>query len=190
MSATGPWWRSAVIYQIYVRSFADANGDGMGDLAGVRSRLPYVAELGVNAIWLNPFYPSPQADAGYDVADYRDVDPEFGTLADFDALVADAHDLGLRVLVDLVPNHTSSEHPWFQAALAAPAGSRERSRYIFRDGRGPSGADPPNNWSSVFGGPAWDRVTEPDGSPGQWYLHLFAPEQPDLDWMNGEVRAE
>jgi alpha-glucosidase len=189
-----PWWRHAVIYQVYVRSFADSDGDGIGDLPGVRSRLGYVADLGVDAIWLNPFYPSPQADAGYDVSDYRDVDPTFGTLADFDALVTDAHRLGLRVIVDLVPNHTSDEHPWFEEALAAGRGSRERARYIFREGRGPGGDLPPNDWQSVFGGPAWARVPDdggPGGPPGgQWYLHLFAPEQPDLDWTNDEVRAE
>jgi alpha-glucosidase len=176
------WWRDAVIYQVYVRSFADSDGDGLGDLAGVRSRLPYLADLGVDAIWLNPFYPSPQADAGYDVADHRDVDPVFGTLVDVDDVVRDAHELGMRVILDLVPNHTSSEHRWFRDALAAAPGSRERARYLFRDGRG---ADPPNEWQSTFGGPAWTRV--PDG---QWYLHLFAREQPDLDWTNPEVRAE
>ncbi len=180
-----PWWRTAVIYQVYVRSFADSDGDGIGDLPGVRSRLGFVADLGVDAIWLNPFYPSPQADAGYDVSDYRGVDPTFGTLADFDALADDAHRLGLRVIVDLVPNHTSSEHPWFQAALASAPGSPERARYVFREGRGDAGDQPPNDWQSVFGGPAWARV--PDG---QWYLHLFAPEQPDLDWTNQDVRAE
>ena len=193
MTAAGggaPWWRSAVIYQIYVRSFADADGDGLGDLQGVRARLEHVRDLGADAIWLNPFYPSPQADAGYDVADYRDVDPRFGTLADADAMIAEAHALGLRVIVDLVPNHTSDQHAWFQAALAAPPGSRERARYLFRDGRGAAGDEPPNNWSSNFGGGAWTRVTEADGSPGQWYLHLFAPEQPDLDWTNPEVHEE
>jgi alpha-glucosidase len=184
------WWRDAVIYQIYVRSFGDSDGDGVGDLPGIRARLRYVAELGVDAVWLNPFYPSPQADAGYDVADYRDVDPLFGTLDDFDALQREAHGLGLRVIVDLVPNHTSSEHAWFHAALAAAPGSAERARYLFRDGRGAGGAEPPNDWRSVFGGPAWTRVTEADGNPGQWYLHLFAPEQPDLDWTNEQVRAE
>ena len=173
------------MYQVYIRSFADSDGDGIGDLPGIRSHLGYVAELGVDAIWLNPFYPSPQADAGYDVSDYRGVDPTLGTLADFDALVADADQLGLRVIVDLVPNHTSSEHPWFHAALAAEPGSVERARYIFREGRGMKGNLPPNDWQSVFGGPAWTRT--PDG---QWYLHLFAPEQPDLDWTNDEVRAE
>ncbi|MGH9116369.1 MAG: glycoside hydrolase family 13 protein [Acidimicrobiales bacterium] len=188
--ATAPWWRDAVIYQIYVRSFADSNGDGVGDLPGVRSRLAHVHELGVDAIWLNPFYPSPQADAGYDVADYRDVDPRFGTMDDLDDLVRDAHDLGIRVIVDLVPNHTSDRHAWFKAALAAEPGRPERARYLFRDGRGVNGDEPPNNWASNFGGRAWTRVTERDGTPGQWYLHLFAPEQPDLDWMNDEVRAE
>ena len=188
--APEPWWRSAVIYQVYVRSFADSDGDGIGDLPGVRSRLEHIADLGVDAIWLNPFYPSPQADAGYDVSDYRGVDPTFGTLADFDALVDDADRLDLKVIVDLVPNHTSSEHPWFRAALAAPPGSVERARYIFRQGRGPAGSLPPNDWQSVFGGPAWVRVPESDGTDGEWYLHLFAPEQPDLDWTNDEVRAE
>jgi len=179
-----PWWRRAVIYQVYVRSLADSDGDGIGDLPGVRAHLAYIADLGVDAVWLTPFYPSPQADAGYDVSDHRDVDPTFGTLADFDALVADAHRLGLRVIVDIVPNHTSSEHPWFRAALAGGPGSAARARYIFREGRD-GGERPPNDWPSVFGGSAWERV--PDG---QWYLHLFAPEQPDLDWTNEEVRAE
>jgi alpha-glucosidase len=179
------WWRHAVIYQVYVWSFADSDGDGIGDLRGVRSRLPYLRDLGVDAIWLNPFYPSPQADNGYDVADHRDVDPRFGTLADADALIRDAHALGLRIIIDLVPNHTSSEHPWFRAALAAPPGAAVRGRYLFRDGRGPGGGRPPNNWTSRFGGGAWTRV--PDG---QWYLHLFAPEQPDLDWTAAEVREE
>jgi alpha-glucosidase len=183
--AAEPWWRRAVIYQVYVRSFADTNGDGVGDLPGIRSKLPYIAGLGVDAIWLNPFYPSPQADAGYDVADYRDVEPLFGTLADAEGLFTEAHDLGLRVIVDLVPNHTSSEHAWFKAALASPPGSKERRRYIFRPGKGPDGSQPPNNWVSQFGGPAWTRV--PDG---EWYLHLFAPEQPDLEWANPEVIEE
>jgi alpha-glucosidase len=180
----GEWWRSAVIYQVYVWSFADSDGDGIGDLPGVRSRLPYLRDLGVDAVWLNPFYPSPQADNGYDVADYRDVDPRFGTLDDAAALIRDAHDLGLRIILDLVPNHTSDMHPWFVEALASPRGSRARARYLFRDGRGPDGALPPNNWISMFGGRAWTRVG------AQWYLHLFAPEQPDLDWTNDEVRAE
>ena len=185
-----PWWRDAVTYQVYVRSFADADGDGVGDLPGIRSRLPYLRDLGVDAVWLTPFYASPQADGGYDVRDHRDVDPLFGTLADFDAMLADAHDLGLRVLVDLVPNHTSSEHPWFREALRAGPGSRARARYLFRDGRGARGEQPPNDWTSRFGGPAWTRVAEADGAPGQWYLHLFAAEQPDLDWTNDEVRTE
>ncbi|GAB3597344.1 glycoside hydrolase family 13 protein [Angustibacter peucedani] len=184
------WWRSAVIYQVYPRSWADSDGDGIGDLPGITSRLPHLAELGVDALWLSPFYVSPQADAGYDVADYRAVDPVFGDLEAADALVARAHELGLKVVVDIVPNHTSDEHEWFRAALAAAPGSPERGRYLFRDGLGDDGELPPNSWRSVFGGPAWTRVTEPDGSPGQWYLHLFDVKQPDLDWTEPEVRAE
>ncbi|WP_025733984.1 glycoside hydrolase family 13 protein [Carnimonas nigrificans] len=180
------WWRSAVIYQIYPRSFADANGDGMGDLKGITERLPYLARLGVDAIWLSPFYKSPQADAGYDVADYRQVDPLFGTLDDFDAMLDKAHASGLRVLVDLVPNHSSDEHEWFKAALASPEGSPERERYMFRDGKGENGELPPNNWQSVFGGDAWTR---PEGQK-QWYLHIFDTKQPDFNWQNPEVRAE
>ncbi|MCI1787212.1 MAG: glycoside hydrolase family 13 protein [Actinomyces sp.] len=184
------WWRSAVIYQIYPRSFADSDGDGIGDLPGITTRLDHLTELGVDAVWLSPFYTSPQADAGYDVSNYRDVDPVFGTLADFRILVVRARDLGLRVIVDIVPNHTSDEHPWFKQALAAGPGSPERERYMFRDGRGPGGDEPPNNWQSAFYGPAWTRVTESDGSPGQWYLHLFDAKQPDLNWANERVRAE
>ena len=186
----GPWWRSAVIYQVYPRSFADSDGDGIGDLPRITSRLEHLVELGVDALWLSPFYLSPQADAGYDVADYRTVDPVFGTLADADALLHKASALGLRVIVDLVPNHTSNEHAWFQAALQSPPGSPERDRYLFRDGLGERGEQPPNDWKSVFGGTAWQRVTEPDGRPGQWYLHLFDVRQPDLNWGNPQVRAE
>jgi alpha-glucosidase len=178
-----------VVYEVYLRSFADGNGDGLGDVPGLVGRLPYLADLGVDALWITPWYPSPMADGGYDVAEYRDVDPRFGTLADVDALLTDAHSLGLRVVVDLVANHTSAEHAWFRAALAAGPGSPERARYFFRDGRA-GGAQPPNDWISAFGGPAWSRVVEPDGRPGQWYLHLFAPEQPDLDWQHPEVRDE
>lgn len=187
---TAPWWRSAVVYQIYPRSWADADGDGIGDLPGIIARLPYLRDLGVDAVWLSPFYTSPQADAGYDVADYYDVDPLFGSLTDAETLIDTAHDLGLRLIVDLVPNHTSDEHVWFAAALAAAPGSPQRARYLFRDGSGPDGALPPNNWDSVFGGPAWERVREADGSPGQWYLHLFDVKQPDLNWENSEVHAE
>ncbi|MGC0271747.1 glycoside hydrolase family 13 protein [Pseudactinotalea sp. Z1739] len=184
------WWRDAVIYQIYPRSFADSDGDGVGDLPGITGRLDHLARLGVDAVWLSPFYPSPQHDGGYDVADYRSVHPQLGTLSDMDALIARADQLGLRVIVDLVPNHTSDAHPWFAEALAAPPGSPERGRYIFRDGTGPDGAEPPNNWGSVFGGPGWTRITEADGSPGQWYLHLFDSHQPDLNWEHEEVRGE
>ncbi|MGW1199633.1 glycoside hydrolase family 13 protein [Streptomyces sp. NPDC002536] len=184
------WWRSAVIYQVYVRSFADSDGDGIGDLRGIRERLPYLAGLGVDALWLTPFYASPQADGGYDVADYRAVDPLFGQLSDADDLVREAHRLGLRVIVDIVPNHTSDQHVWFQAALAGRREGTARERYHFRPGRGEGGELPPNDWESVFGGPAWTRISEPDGTPGDWYLHLFAPEQPDLNWENPEVREE
>ncbi|WP_319459058.1 glycoside hydrolase family 13 protein [Micromonospora sp. RTP1Z1] len=185
LTSDDDWWRSAVVYQVYVRSFADANGDGVGDLRGIRERLPYLRDLGVDALWLTPFYTSPQIDAGYDVADHRDVDPLFGSLTDFDAMITDAHALGLRIIVDLVPNHTSSAHPWFTAALAADPGSAERERYLFADGRGEQGELPPNDWESIFGGPAWTRVAD-----GQWYLHLFDPAQPDLNWRHPEVRAE
>ncbi|QTE31230.1 alpha-amylase family glycosyl hydrolase [Pengzhenrongella sicca] len=179
------WWRRAVVYQVYVRSFADSDGDGVGDLAGVTAHLDAVARLGVDALWLTPFYPSPQADHGYDVADHRGVDPLFGDLAAFDALLARAHALGLGVVVDLVPNHVSSEHPWFRAAVAAPPGSPARRRFHVRPGRGPGGELPPTGWTSMFGGPAWTRL--PDG---EWYLHLFAPEQPDLNWADDDVRSD
>ena len=184
------WWRSAVIYQIYPRSFADSSGDGIGDLPGVTAHLDDLVELGVDALWLSPFQKSPQNDAGYDVADYCDVDPLFGTLGDFDTMLAEAHGRGIRIIVDLVPNHSSDQHEWFQAALAAAPGSPERARYLFREGKGKKGELPPNNWESVFGGPAWTRVIEADGAPGQWYLHLFDSSQPDFDWSNEEVRAE
>ena len=186
---SGEWWRSGVIYQIYPRSFADSNGDGIGDLPGITSRLASLSELGVDAVWLSPFFRSPQKDAGYDVSDYCDVDPLFGTLADFDDMLKRAHELGLRVLIDLVPNHTSSAHRWFVDALASPAGSAKRDFYHFRDGRGPSGELPPNNWLSLFGGPAWTRTVHPDGTPGQWYLHLFDSSQPDLNWSNPAVQS-
>ena len=186
----GEWWRDAVIYQVYPRSFADSDGDGVGDLPGITAHLAALAELGADAVWLSPFSRSPQRDAGYDVSDYCDVDPLFGTLEDFDRLLSTAHGLRLRVIADLVPNHTSSDHPWFVAALAAAPGSPERGHYLFRDGRGPGGDEPPNNWESVFGGPAWTRTANPDGTPGQWYLHLFDSSQPDLDWSSAWVREQ
>ncbi|MEU8569268.1 glycoside hydrolase family 13 protein [Streptomyces pathocidini] len=179
------WWRSAAIYQIYPRSFADGNGDGIGDIAGIRARLTHLRDLGVDALWISPWYVSPMADAGYDVADYRDIDPLFGTREEAEALIAEAHDLGLRVIVDMVPNHCSDQHPWFRAAVAAGPGSAERGLFHFRPGKGENGELPPNDWQSCFGGPAWTRL--PDG---EWYLHLFAPEQPDFNWDRPEVREE
>ncbi len=179
------WWKQAVVYQVYPRSFRDANGDGIGDIRGVVSKIDYLAQLGVDAIWLSPFYPSELADGGYDVIDYRDVDPRLGTLGDFDDLVAAAHATGIKVIVDIVPNHTSNKHRFFQEALAAGPGSPARERYIFRPGRGEAGELPPNEWKSSFGGSAWERVDD-----GEWYLHLFAPEQPDLNWKHPDVRAE
>jgi alpha-glucosidase len=185
-----PWWRGAVIYQVYPRSFADANSDGIGDLAGVRERLGYLAELGIDAIWFGPWYPSPMADAGYDVADYRNIDPVFGTLAEAEALIEEAHQAGIRTIVDVVPNHCSDAHPWFQAALAGGPGAPERDLFWFRPGRGPDGDERPTDWIGEFGGNTWTRTTNPDGTPGDWYLHLFTPEQPDFNWDHPRVRAE
>jgi len=182
------WWRDSVTYQIYIRSFADANGDGKGDVAGIISRLPYLKKLGVDAIWITPWYPSPQKDHGYDVADFMDIEPDYGTLSDAKKLIEQSHKLGMRLLVDIVPNHCSDQHKWFQEALAAKPGSKERDRFIFRDGKGENGDTPPNNWQAVFGGSAWHRITEADGKAGQWYLHLFAVEQPDFNWQNQEVK--
>ncbi|MEO3760354.1 glycoside hydrolase family 13 protein [Mycobacterium sp. B14F4] len=183
----GMWWSRALFYQVYPRSFLDSDGDGVGDLDGVTVNLDYLRALGVDAIWLNPVTVSPMADHGYDVADPRDVDPLFGGIEALDRLIEAAHRRDIKITMDLVPNHTSSQHAWFQAALAAAPGSPERDRYLFRDGRGPDGGEPPNNWVSVFGGPAWTRVTEADGRPGQWYLHLFDAQQPDLNWENPDV---
>ena len=184
------WWRQAVIYQIYPRSFADSNGDGIGDVRGIISRIDYLKKLGVDAVWLSPHYPSALADGGYDVDDYRDVDPRLGTLADFDELIAKLHENGMRIIIDIVPNHSGSGHQWFKDALAAGPGSPERDRYIFRDGKGENGEIRPSELSSHFGPTAWTRITEPDGTPGQWYMHLFASEQPDWNWDNPEVRAD
>jgi alpha-glucosidase len=184
-AADADWWRQAVVYQIYPRSFADSNGDGLGDLRGIISRIPYLASLGIDAVWLSPFYPSALADGGYDVDDYRDVDPRLGTLVDFDEMTARLHASGIRVIVDIVPNHTSDRHAWFREALASGKGSPARDRYIFWDGQAPDGAEPPSDWDSMGGGSAWTRV--PDG---QWYLHLFTAEQPDLNWANREVRDD
>ena len=186
-NAQDPWWKSAVVYQLYPRSFADSNGDGRGDFEGIRSHLDHLRDLGIDAIWLSPCFPSPQRDHGYDVADYFDVEPVYGNLDDFDRLVAAAKERGIRIMLDIVPNHCSSDHAWFQAALKAGPGSPERARYWFRDGKGPNGDEPPNNWRAIFGGPAWTRVTEADGTPGQWYEHTFTPGQPDFNWYNPDV---
>jgi alpha-glucosidase len=187
---TDDWWRQAVVYQIYPRSFADATGDGLGDIPGITSRVDYLRRLGIDAVWLSPFYPSALADGGYDVDDYRDVDPRLGTLADFDSMIEALHAAGIRVIVDIVPNHSSNRHRWFREAVAAPPGSPERARYIFRDGKGPGGGLPPSDWPSHFAPSAWTRTSNPDGSLGQWYLHLFAPEQPDFNWDNREVHLD
>ncbi|RZS91335.1 alpha-glucosidase [Motilibacter rhizosphaerae] len=189
-AAAGDWWRDAVIYQVYVRSFCDGDGDGVGDLAGVRAKLGYLRELGVDALWFNPWYPSPLADGGYDVADYRAVAPELGTLEEAELLVAEALALGIRTILDVVPNHVSDQHPWFRAALAAAPGSPERARFWFRPGLGDAGDTMPTEWVSEFGGTTWTRTTDADGRPGEWYLHLFSPQQPDLDWRNPTVVEE
>ncbi|QQM67409.1 glycoside hydrolase family 13 protein [Actinomyces weissii] len=201
MRPARPWWQDAVVYQVYPRSFADADGNGTGDLRGLASRVPYLQALGVDAVWLSPFYPSALADGGYDVDDHRGVDPRIGTLADFDQMVTALHEAGIRVLVDLVPNHTSNRHQWFRAALAGGPDAPERALYHFREGRGEHGQEPPNDWRSLFGGPLWQRVDDRDeagrpltgpgtGRPYQWYLHIFAPEQPDLNWEHPQVRAD
>ena len=184
------WWRSAAIYQVYIRSFADGNGDGVGDIAGIRDRLSYLADLGVDAIWVNPWYPSPMEDAGYDISDYRSIEPAYGTMEQAEAMISEAHGLGMRVILDLVPNHVSDAHPWFQEALLAAPGSASRDRFHFRPGKGDNGDEAPNDWASSFGGPAWTRVKDADGNPGEWYLHLFTPEQPDVNWRNDDIRAD
>jgi alpha-glucosidase len=190
LAADPNWWRQASVYQIYPRSFSDSNGDGLGDIKGITAKVPYLKELGIDAVWLSPFYPSALADGGYDVDDYRDVDPKLGTLDDFAEMSAALHAAGIKLIADIVPNHSSNRHVWFQEALASPKGSAARDRYIFRDGKGEHGELPPSDWDSVFGGPAWERITEPDGSPGQWYMHIFAKEQPDLNWSNREIRDD
>ena len=179
------WWQHGIVYQVYIRSFADGNADGQGDLAGLRTRLDYLAELGIDAVWINPWYDSPMRDGGYDVADYRKIAPRFGTVDEATQFIAEAHERNIKVIADLVPNHTSSDHAWFQEALAAGPGSPARDRYIFRPGKGPDGSEPPSNWQGVFGGPAWEQVAD-----GEWYLHIFDTSQPDLNWEHPEVRAE
>jgi alpha-glucosidase len=188
--AARPWWRDAVIYEVYPRSFADGNGDGIGDLAGVREKLPYLVDLGVDAMWFTPWYRSPLADGGYDVADYRAIDPAFGTLEEAETLIGAAAAVGIRTIVDVVPNHVSDQHAWFQAALASAPGSPERARFWFHPGRGPHGDEIPTTWPSNFSGPAWTRTTDPDGTPGEWYLHLISASQPDLNWDHPDVRHE
>ena len=202
MQRTADWWREAIVYQVYPRSYADANGDGIGDIPGIRTRIPYLKELGVDAIWLSPHYPSPMLDAGYDVADYRNVWPTFGTLDDIENLITDVHAAGMRMLIDIVPNHTSWDHPWFKEALAYPLDNDSSVPGKTRFAEGPwakyhllrgqdGGKSVPNNWDSVFGGPTWHEVMDHEGNPsGWWYLHIFDKSQPDLDWDNNEVRAE
>ncbi|MDR6505245.1 glycoside hydrolase family 13 protein [Arthrobacter oryzae] len=190
LAADPNWWRQASVYQIYPRSFSDSNGDGLGDIKGITAKVPYLKELGIDAVWLSPFYPSALADGGYDVDDYRNVDPKLGTLEDFAEMSAALHAAGIKLIADIVPNHSSDRHEWFKEALASPRGSAARERYIFRDGLGKNGELPPSDWDSVFGGPAWERITEPDGTPGQWYMHIFAKEQPDLNWSNREIRDD
>ena len=183
--STLPWWKTEVVYQVYIRSFADGNGDGTGDIAGLRSRLPYLRDLGVDAIWLNPWYESPLHDGGYDVANYRNIEPRYGTLEEAEELIVDAHAHGIKIVTDLVPNHTSSEHAWFQEALTSEPGSPARNRYHILPGNGPDGAEPPTNWTSVFGGSAWRQLDD-----GEWFLHIFDDTQPDLNWENPEVIEE
>lgn len=187
-SSEKQWWRDAVTYQIYIRSFADENGDGVGDIQGIISRIEYLKKLGVDAIWITPWYPSPQHDNGYDVADFMDIHHEYGTLDIAQELISKVHEAGIRIIIDIVPNHSSNEHEWFKEALDSEVGSSARDRYLFRDGKGENGQIPPNNWQSVFGGPAWTRIREKNGELGQWYCHIFAPEQPDFNWENLEVR--
>ena len=189
-TTTTRWWRGAAIYQVYVRSFADGNGDGVGDLSGLLRKLPYIAELGIDAIWLNPWYPSPMADGGYDVADYRAIEPLFGSLVEAEKLIDEAHALRIKIIIDIVPNHCSDQHPWFQQALAEGPGGPSRELFWFQPGKGEDGSEPPNDWQSRFGGPAWTRTTNPDGTAGDWYLHLYSPEQPDFNWTNQQVHDE
>ena len=177
------WWQRGIIYQVYPRSFADSNGDGVGDLRGILGKLDYLAELGVDALWVSPVFPSPMADFGYDVANYTDIHPVFGNMADMDALIAAAHERGIKLILDFVPNHTSHEHPWFREARSSRTNPR-RDFYLWRDPR-PDGG-PPNNWLSVFGGSAWTL----DATTGQYYYHAFLAEQPDLNWRHPEVRRE
>jgi alpha-glucosidase len=187
---TAEWWRTAVVYEVYPRSFRDANGDGVGDLEGVRRNLPYLEALGVDAIWFTPWYRSPLADGGYDVEDYRDIDPAFGTLAQAERLIAEARERGIRTIIDVVPNHVSERHPWFQEALAAEPGSEARRRFWFHPGAGAGGNEVPTHWKNNFAGDVWTRTTGADGEPGEWYLHLFASEQPDLNWNHPDVVRE
>ena len=180
-------WDSAVVYQIYWRSFMDANQDGIGDIAGLRSRIDHIHQLGVDAIWLNPTYPSPQGDHGYDVSDYFDVEPMFGSLEEFDRMIDDFHQRGIMVLMDIVPNHVSSQHEWFQSALTEGAGNPCEERFIIREGTGLGGVNPPNDWVSIFGGPSWSPFPSSRRHLQRWYLHMFDPCQPDLNWHHADV---
>ena len=190
LSKDKSWWRQAAIYQIYPRSFKDSNGDGLGDIKGITSKIDYLSSLSLDAVWLSPFFPSALVDGGYDVDDYRDVDPKLGTLADFDEMLAKLHDAGIRIFVDIVPNHSSNLHLWFKEAIAAEPGSAARNRYIFRDGKGANGELPPTDWPSHFAPSAWTHESKMGGKHNQWYCHLFAPEQPDWNWDNPEIEAD
>lgn len=187
MSTDKNWWRNAVVYQIYPRSFADSNADGIGDIKGITSKIEYLSELGIDAVWISPFYPSHLIDGGYDVDDYRDVDPRLGTLADFDDMLQKLHENNIKVYVDLVPNHSSNSHVWFKEAINSDPQSSARARYIFRDGRGANGELPPTDWPSHFAPSAWTHESKMGGKHNQWYMHYFAPEQPDFNWDNKEV---
>ncbi|MEN9742127.1 MAG: hypothetical protein RIR66_1083, partial [Actinomycetota bacterium] len=184
------WWQCAAVYQVYPRSFNDSNHDGIGDLAGIEQKLDYLSDLGIDAIWISPFYPSPLIDGGYDISDPRNVADDLGGLQAIDELIASAKAKNIKIIIDLVPNHFSSSHRWFIEAVESKPDSAARKRFHFQNGRGDNGELPPNNWISLFGGPAWTQIESSNQKPGQWYLHLFDKSQPDLNWTNKEVISD